>query len=173
MLAKTLRGFVLKVLYPFLMFVGAIFKSKKDDLQRLIIKLNNILVKKEGGGAKKILILLPHCIQINKCNVRITNEITNCKRCGRCPIKNLLDIAKTNNLSINIATGGTLARKIVMDTKPNAVVAVACERDLSSGIADAYPMKVFGVYNERPKGPCFDTIVDVKKVEEAIKIIKR
>ncbi|MCI4627058.1 MAG: DUF116 domain-containing protein [Candidatus Magnetoovum sp. WYHC-5] len=173
MLVKGMRGFVLKVLYPFLMFLGAIKKDKKEWFQRSIISLNNRLVVAEGGNVKKILILLPHCIQINKCDVRITNSIYNCKRCGKCAVKDLIGIAERNNMSIHIATGGTLARKIVFDVRPDAVVAVACERDLSSGIVDAYPMRVIGVHNERPNGPCFDTVVDVNKVELAINTLLR
>jgi hypothetical protein len=46
---------------------------------------------------------------------------------------------------------------------------VACERDLSSGIQDSYPLPVFGVLNSRPQGPCYDTLVDLEKVEEALK----
>ena len=46
---------------------------------------------------------------------------------------------------------------------------MACERDLSSGIQDSYPLPVFGVLNSRPHGPCYDTLVDLEKVEEALK----
>jgi hypothetical protein len=46
---------------------------------------------------------------------------------------------------------------------------VACERDLSSGIQDSYPLPVFGVVNYRPQGPCYDTLVDLERVEEALK----
>jgi hypothetical protein len=50
------------------------------------------------------------------------------------------------------------------------IIAVACERDLSSGIQDSYPLPVFGVINHRPHGPCYDTLVDLDKVEEALKL---
>jgi len=46
---------------------------------------------------------------------------------------------------------------------------VACERDLSSGIQDSYPLPIFGILNQRPHGPCYDTQVDLEKVEEALK----
>jgi hypothetical protein len=47
---------------------------------------------------------------------------------------------------------------------------VACERDLSSGIQDSYPLPVFGIINRRPNGPCYDTQVDLEKVEQALTI---
>lgn len=163
-----LRAMVLKVLYPVVMLAGAFFKDKKERLQLFIIDLNNRLVRTDGIKTKRILLLLPHCLQINDCDVRITNDIYNCKRCGRCNVKDLISVAEENNLKLFVATGGNLARRIVKDVKPEAVVAVACERDLSSGIADSYPLPVLGIANERPFGPCFNTRVNLEKVKEAI-----
>lgn len=167
---RFLRGFVLKVLYPLLMLAGAFMKSRKEQFQRYIIDLNNWLIKAEPERyrTKRILLLLPHCLQISDCDVRITNDINNCKRCGRCGIKDLIQVAADNDLKLFVATGGNLARRIVSDVRPEAIVAVACERDLSSGIVDSYPLPVLGVHNERPFGPCRDTRVDLEKVREAI-----
>ena len=67
-----------------------------------------------------------------------------------------------------MATGGTLARRIVVERRPRLIIAVACERDLSSGIQDSYPLPVFGIINHRPHGPCYDTQVDLEKVEQAL-----
>jgi len=122
----------------------------------------------ERPRAKRILLLLPHCLQINECDIRLTYNIYNCKRCGKCEIKDLIQIADDNNLTLFIATGGNLARKIVKDVLPEAIVAVACERDLSSGIADSYPLPVLGIPNERPFGPCVNTRVNLGKVRNAI-----
>ncbi|GAB5047525.1 DUF116 domain-containing protein [Thermodesulfovibrio sp. TK110] len=164
-----LRGFVLKVLYPVLMLVGAFLKSKKAEFQAYIVKLNNLLVMHDSVNPKKILLLLPHCIQNSKCDVRLTFDVYKCRRCGNCKVKDLIELADTYNISIAIATGGTIARKVVKEIRPDAIVAVACERDLSSGIVDTYPIPVIGILNERPFGPCIDTTVNLKKVEEAIK----
>ncbi len=166
-----LRGVLLKVLYPLTMLIGAFKKDQKEALQRWIIDLNNKLVLKEGHRARKLLLLLPHCLQIDKCDIRLTHNIYNCKRCGRCEIKDLIEIADTYGLNLYVATGGTLARRIVKEVRPEAIVAVACERDLSSGIADTYPLPVLGIPNERPFGPCFNTRVSLEKVKEAIRAL--
>lgn len=169
-----IRGVLLKLGYPLLMLLGAFFKSKKEKLQSTIIEMNNRLVKTEWvkkGLQKKnirILLLLPHCVQASSCDVRITNNIYNCKRCGTCVISSIIGVAEEHNLSLFIATGGTIARRIVTDTSPDAIVAVACERDLSIGIIDTYPLPVIGITNERPSGPCIDTIIDKVKIREAI-----
>ena len=166
---RTLRGLVLKVLYPFLMLVGAFFKSRKESFQRFVIGLNNRLVRRERPKTKKILLLLPHCLQTSECAIRLTHNIYNCERCGRCEIRDLISIAEENGLNLFVATGGTIARKIVMEARPEAIVAIACERDLSSGLVDTYPIPVLGVSNDRPFGPCFNTSVDLEKVKEAIR----
>ncbi len=165
---RWVRGITLKILYPLLMFAGAFLKNKKESFQKFIISLNNKLVKKERSHTKKILLLLPHCLQINECNIRLTYNIYNCKGCGRCEIKDLIQIADENLLELFVATGGSLARRIINEIKPEAVVAVACENDLSSGIVDTYPLPVLGITNERPFGPCLNTSVDLAKVKEAI-----
>ncbi len=174
-MSDFLRGLVLKVLYPLLMLAAAFLKDRKEAFQLLAIRLNNRMVKADIGRyrTKRILLLLPHCLQINDCDVRITNDIYNCKRCGKCEIKDLIQLADEHALKLFVATGGNLARRIVSDIRPEAIVAVACERDLSSGIVDTYPLPVLGIPNERPFGPCRNTRVDLAKVKEAIELFGR
>jgi len=166
---QWIRGIVLKLGYPLLLIIGGLLKSKKEGLQRFMIDINNSLVLHSGvKPAKKVLLLLPHCLQFNECNIRITHNIYNCERCGRCEIKDFVLLGKRLNLDLFVATGGTLARRIVADTKPDAIVAVACERDLSSGLVDTYPLPIIGIVNERPFGPCFNTRADINKVKDAL-----
>lgn len=167
------RGIVLRVFYPALMLAGAFMKGRKESFQYAIIRMNNRLVRAEKKKTKKILILLPHCLQISDCEIRLTHNIHNCKRCGRCEIRDLIEISDAYKLNLSVATGGTLARKIVQETRPEAIIAVACERDLSSGLVDTYPLPVLGIPNERPFGPCFNTRVDLEKVKEAISFFGR
>lgn len=166
---RLLRGIVLKVLYPLLMFTGAFLPKKKEDFQRFIINLNNRLVMRDRTRTGRILLLLPHCLQIDECKIRLTHDINNCARCGRCEIKDLIALAEFYHLELFVATGGSIARRIVGDVRPQAIVAVACERDLSSGIADTYPLPTLGITNERPFGPCLNTQVNLEKVKDAIR----
>ncbi|MBZ0156085.1 MAG: DUF116 domain-containing protein [Alphaproteobacteria bacterium] len=167
-----LRAVVLKVLYPLLMLAGAFFKDRKERFQHLVIDWNNrlVLANIRRFRTKRILLLLPHCLQVNECDVRITNDIYNCRRCGRCGINDLIEVAEEYRLKLFVATGGNLARRIVKDVRPAAIVAVACERDLSSGIVDSYPLPIIGIPNERPFGPCVNTRVSLEKVKEAIRL---
>ncbi|MGO9377076.1 MAG: DUF116 domain-containing protein [Dissulfurispiraceae bacterium] len=163
-----LRGIVLRIFYPALMLLGAFFKTRKEGFQIFIIKLNNRLVRAGSYRVSTLLLLLPHCLQTTECDVRITHNILNCKRCGKCEIRDLIKISEDNKLRLFVATGGNIARRIVKDARPEAIIAVACERDLSSGLVDTYPLPVIGIINERPFGPCVNTRVDLAKVQEAI-----
>jgi len=80
-------------------------------------------------------------------------------------IYQFLEIVNQYGVNVVIATGGTLARKVIVDTKPKCIIAVACEKDLVDGLLDAYPIPVFGVLNERPNGPCMNTTVEVSEIK--------
>lgn len=119
--------------------------------------------------SNEIAILLPHCIQLYTCPYKITSDIKNCKQCGLCKISDILELNKTYGVKVKVATGGTLARMFIKEEKPKLIIAVACERDLISGIYDAFPMPVFGVFNKRINGPCINTDVAVNEMESIIK----
>lgn len=167
---RKIRGVVIRFLFPLLVTVGKCIGIGKDEVRKAFIAINNQLVIGEARKLppEKILILLPQCIQNHECRVRITGNVKNCKACGKCKIKNLVELSEKYNISISVATGGTLARKIVVDKKPEMIIGVACERDLTSGIQDTYPIPVYGILNKRPNGPCFDTDVDLDLVEMGI-----
>lgn len=169
-LSHKLRGIVAKILFPFMIQMGKLVGVSKEKVQQSFIELNNHLVRSNNHKIQpeKILILLPHCIQNYECDVKITSNIKNCRRCGRCEIKDLIELADYYHSKIAVATGGTLARRIIVENKPEAIVAVACELDLTTGIQDSYPIPVIGILNDRPNGPCINTKVDIKKVKDAI-----
>lgn len=168
---RRIRGVVIRFLFPILVLVGKIVGIRKDQVRRSFVAINNQLVLAEARKVppEKLLILLPHCLQYHECAVRITGNVENCKGCGRCKIKDLVALGRTYGVSMAVATGGTLARKIVVEKRPHLIIGVACERDLTSGIQDSYPIPVYGVLNRRPNGPCFDTDVDLDMVEEGVR----
>jgi hypothetical protein len=169
--SRKLRGAVIKLLLPLMSGVGKLCDVSKDQVRRSFIEINNQLVLAQHSRATpdKLLLLMPHCLQFHECKFRITGNTVHCQRCGKCPIKGLAELSEKYGVGLAVATGGTLARRIIVERRPRLIIAVACERDLSSGIQDSYPLPVFGVLNSRPQGPCYDTLVDLEKVEEALK----
>ena len=160
---------LLKSLLYIAFIITTKFKKQKlnDYFSRKFLEINNNYVlkkiKKKING--KILILLPHCIQLYDCEYKITSDINNCRVCGKCVIYNFVDIQnKYQNVEIKIATGGTLARKYVKEIKPNLIIAVACKRDLISGIRDAEPFLVYGVFNKIKNESCINTTVAIEDI---------
>jgi hypothetical protein len=168
---KFMRGVVIKFLLPVIEFIGnRILRLSKDTIRQSFIAMNNSLVFSQHLRVRpdRILILLPHCLQLFDCEIKVTGSIGKCIRCGRCDIKGLAQLAEKHRIDISVATGGTLARKVIIEKRPKLVVAVACERDLTSGIQDCYPLPVIGILNDRPFGPCFNTRVEIDKIDAAL-----
>lgn len=169
--AKRLRGITVKLFLPLMTLLGRAVGIPKQTVRASFIKVNNELVRGEGHryAAERILLLMPHCIQNSRCKFRLTYDIDNCKRCGDCALAGLLDLRDKYGIRLAVATGGTIARRIVVQHRPSLIIAVACERDLASGIQDTHPLPVYGILNSRPFGPCLDTDVALDRVEWAIK----
>ena len=170
---RFMRGVVIKGLLPLIEQIGRLCGISKDTIRQSFVAMNNSLVASQRLKIKpdRILILLPHCLQLSECEIKVTGEINKCLRCGRCDIMWLADLSQKFKVDISVATGGTLARKVIIEKRPKLVLAVACERDLTSGIKDCYPLPVIGVLNDRPYGPCFNTRVDVEKIEAALRTV--
>lgn len=168
--ARKLRGILIRFFLPVVTALGSLFGISKDDVRRSFIEINNEFVKSGSFKAmpRRILVLMPHCIQKDDCPHRITVKVANCRQCGRCDFSLLTGIAERMGVEMTVATGGTLARRVIVETRPELIVAVACERDLSSGIVETYPIPVIGVLIERPEGPCFNTRVNVLSVQNAL-----
>lgn len=157
------------VLIP-IMALGKFMGFSREKIQRAYAHINNRVVYANGARfePEDVLLLLPHCLQNSNCKHRITGDINNCTGCGRCKIASLAELGRKTGVKTKIVPGGTLARKVIEDVRPKAVVAVACENDLSSGIRDSRGLPIVGVLNKRPYGPCHNTDVDVAEVERAI-----
>ncbi len=125
----------------------------RDRIGNSFVKFHNDLMyaTRTGKSSKKILVLLPRCLSA---------EV-------RAKVK---ELGEKYQFVAYTAFGGDEARKAVKDNNPDAVIGVACERDLISGIQDTAPkMPVFGIPNKRPEGPCKNTSVDIKELEKIVK----
>ena len=165
------RWFCIRLVFPLMLFVRKFLSDPAGEkLEGWLLEMNNRLIKSfPGRSFRKILLLLPHCIQFDECPHRITGSISNCKKCGKCPISDLLTLGEKCNIIMKVATGGRLAKRIVKEAAPDLVLAVACERELCEGICGVYPMPVYAVVNIRKSGPCVNTTVDIDLVEKALK----
>jgi len=162
-----------KVLYPINLFLGYLMGIGRERIGESFVAMNNALVRAARGrmAGDRIMLLLPHCLQQSECDRKVTNDAANCIGCGKCQLAELGSISRELGVTLVVATGGTLARRLIGDVRPTAILAVACERDLVSGIQDAYPIPVYGVLNQRPHGPCRDTMVDLGLLKRGLSML--
>jgi hypothetical protein len=167
------RTLLMNLLYPVSRVVGRLMGMGGEKIDDYFIEKNNhlILRSRRKYKSKQILLLLPHCLQDWECPHRINADIHNCHACGKCRIPDLIRVADRYEVPIRVVGGGSAARRAVIDCKPSFILAVACERDMISGIKDTLPLPVVGILNERPNGPCKNTTVDVARVEQTLALL--
>lgn len=172
---QNLMNASIHILFPLALFLGKILHIPKDIIKSSYIEVNNKLLQSNNikVAPEKILILAPHCLQKWDCPYKITTDVSNCRHCGGCDIDKLSKLAEDYGVNLAVVTGGTLARKVVKDLRPQGIVAIACERDLTEGILDTDPLPVMGVINLRPEGPCRNTKVSLEKVAQAVRFFTR
>lgn len=156
--------------YPLLLVLVQLIGKDKNDIRRAYTQLNNQVLLKSNKKyrAEEILILTPHCLQKSMCGIKITHDIRQCRRCGGCSVEGLLQIQEEFGVETQVVTGGTLARLRIKEKKPKLIIAIACERDLVSGLMDVRNLPVFAIINHRPEGPCQNTNVDIDYVKHIL-----
>jgi hypothetical protein len=164
------RRIFTNIVLPFAHMAGRLLPSLRGRVERKIVEINNNLTRASLGGkpAASVLLLLPHCLQLDSCPHKITSNILNCRACGKCDVASVLALEGKYGIMIKVATGGRLAKKWVKDAACDLVVAVACERELVEGITAVWPARVIAVENYRPQGPCVNTRVDVSRLSAAM-----
>ena len=127
--------------------------GRRDWVENAAVKVYNALVlernRKVGKG--ELLLLIPRCL-------------------SRATLDGVLQIAGKYDVPVFVATRGQLARRVIRERRPRAVVAVACERDMVSGLHDvAGKVPVLGLTMTLPSGPCKDALLDLGQLEEWVK----
>jgi hypothetical protein len=125
---------------------------KRDRMGHSFVLVSNAVVRAVSRkiANKKLMILLPRCL---------TKEA----------LQEVYKLKEHYPVEIFTVSGGELARKRVKEVMPSAIIGVACERDLVSGIRDVgNKIPVIGLPNTRPNGPCKDTLIDVGELKKAV-----
>ncbi|MEW6027270.1 MAG: DUF116 domain-containing protein [Planctomycetota bacterium] len=140
-------------------------------LDNIIIGLNNFLRgrKPKRLAPEKVMLLFSHCLQYSKCPQKIVNDLAECKRCGKCSVKDILEMSERYGVKCAVASGSEMALEKVNAADVDAVIAIACQKELAGGIKAIFPKKVLAVPNTRPHGPCKDCGVDIQNVEAFLK----
>ena len=159
----------LRVLFSLVRCISKLLHKESAVSRAYIQILNHVVLRRPLRlPPRQVLLLAPHCLQWDQCPHKITRNVRNCRQCGRCPIGEMTALSDRLGISFAVVPGGTLARQVVAACRPKAVVAVACERDLISGMQDVAPLPAVGLLNKRPNGPCFNTDVDIQALKEIL-----
>ncbi len=148
------RRVVLHFVNPLLLKLAGMFGYSKDRIGHSFIEFNNALAGETAGGFQKTIILLPRCLRENVC-------------------AEVLAIAERHGVPTYTAGGGEHARRVIARENPDSLIAVACERDLLTGIKDTNPtIAVIAIPNIRREGPCRNTEIDMRAFEKTIEFFK-
>jgi len=132
--------------------IAHIFGVSRDRVGHSFVMVYNEISRamKKASDGDCLLLLLPRCL---------TKE----------QLKSIYALRDSYPIHIHTVSGGELARQRIRELKPTAVIGVACERDLVSGIRDVgNKISLIGIPNERPDGPCQNTIIDINELIDAI-----
>jgi uncharacterized protein len=127
--------------------------GRRDWVENAAVKVYNALAllrgRKVGNG--ELLLLIPRCL-------------------SKETLDGVLGVAGRYGVPVFVATRGQLARRVIRERRPKAVVAVACERDMVSGLHDvAGKVPVLGLTMTLPAGPCKDALLDLGKLEDWVR----
>jgi uncharacterized protein len=127
--------------------------GRRDWVENAAVKVYNALAllrgRKVGNG--ELLLLIPRCL-------------------SKETLDGVLRVAGRYGVPVFVATRGQLARRVIRERRPRAVVAVACERDMVSGLHDvAGKVPVLGLTMTLPAGPCKDALLDLGKLEDWVR----
>lgn len=125
----------------------------RDWVENASVKVYNGFAAHRGRkvGTGELLLLIPRCL-------------------SKETLDGVLGVAGKYGVPVFVATRGQLARRVIRERRPRAVVAVACERDMVSGLHDvAGKVPVLGLTMTLPAGPCKDALLDLPKLEEWVK----
>jgi hypothetical protein len=124
--------------------------GKRDWVEHAAIDIYNTLAERRGRrvGKGELLVLIPRCL-------------------SKQALDGVLEIAGRYEVPVFVATRGQLARRVIRERRPRAVVAVACERDMMTGLRDvAAKLPVLGLTMQLPNGPCRDAAIDLEQMEK-------
>lgn len=142
---------------------------------RLFVSMNNRItrLRRVRVAPGNLLLLVPRCLQKSGCPQTLGETIDDCKVCGQCNVTDLLAIRDEFGIRCSLAAGGREALAFVRNPQVKAVVAIACEKELTQGILAVIPTPVLGVLNIQTDGPCRNTRFQPDLVRAAIRSLLR
>ena len=147
------RVVLLRALLPTTLTMGRLIGTSPDRLTNAFLKLHNALelLTRRRVDPDRLVVLLPRCLSKG---IRQGAKV----------------IAERHGCHLHVVPGGSEARRVIHRRRPHALVAVACERDLLSGVEEVgVVLPVLALPNRRPEGPCKCTEIDLDDLDASIR----
>lgn len=154
---------------PFRRVAGAFgFKQKVTEgaYIDLVNKKNEAAFKKVP--IKKRALFLPHCTRNKNCPAKLGKYGYECKECGKCGIAKVKKAAEKMGYSVYIVPGGSVVWKIIKDKKPEAVVGVACTKELVMALEITENGKIPAQTSTLLRDGCVNTLMDEDDIIEVL-----
>ncbi len=163
---KFKKFILINIILKIEMLLANMLKINAENIMQYFIFLNNRL--NPDLSIKKLLLLLPRCLQQATCDRDLSMDINNCLRCGRCQIADIIKISEPGKIEVRLVGGGSLALEKIKEINPDGIIAVACERELIDGIRGTLNIPVWALKNLRPEGPCLNTKIHLNELKEIL-----
>ncbi len=142
------------------------------DLIYVIVKSRSYRKAWQSCPVEKRVVFLPQCLRNSKeCRAELSERGYRCKRCGKCSIAEIIDYAeKLGYEHIYVVPGGSMVYRILKDIDVWSALGVACVAELCEASerlsSKGFPHQCIPLL----KAGCIDTVVDVDKVKEALRL---
>jgi len=164
---SKLSGVAIQKLEQFAAKMGV---DEKEFFQ-LYVKTKNSASREKFASTpySERILLLPQCLRSRECPAELGEYGYECQECGKCNLKNIIHVAKTLGYKgIFILPGGSIAKKILLETKPKASLGVACFKELVLGSFLCEKLGVVGQGVALLRDGCVNTLADWKSLNDTL-----
>ncbi len=136
----------------------------EDTFYKIGIDFYNKYYAEKFSKTQKRILILPHCLRDLKCPAKLGANGIECIFCKKCPLGDIVKVAKENNYKIYIVPGSTFLKRILKENRPDGVFGVACYRDLFYGMNYLSRKGVATQGQALLKDGCVNTMVNVEEL---------
>jgi len=147
--------------------IAELLLSDEKLVNYTIVEAMNVLSNQSYTDIplKNKILLIPHCLRdTENCIAPVDEEGYHCQKCGSCVIADIVTSAEAVGINWFIVGGGSAAMNVVKNSRPHAVLGIACFDDSIKALSK---LGEFGIPSKAillSKDGCVNTEVDLDLV---------
>jgi hypothetical protein len=163
-------------------FAGGLLYSPLSKLLRLFGKptqgldlflidaANAVMADRFARAGPARMLVMPQCMRAGDCKAPLHPlEGYQCLRCGHCSLAELSRVAEEHGFRCFIVPGDRYAKRLAKRYAVDAAIGVACPTELSEAMLAGWRMGVAAAGVPLSRDGCFETDVELERVEEAMR----